>query len=292
VVFVATRALQAFSEALKMPPVLAAGDLTWGGIAVCDWALPWIDGFELKENDDFIVAYHSAGSRQVRAACNGPWSDSTSIPGMVSVIPPGRRVEYRIEGNVSFCTIHIPRTLLKGLSTSAFVETPNFRFAFEDVFASSCIEILLRQARRDGYCDFPYVYSVTRALILHLMAGFRSDGPPNTRGNAPQDHRDAQIDSLLDYIDSSLGEPLTLDGLAERAAVSRAHFVRRFRAATGVSPHRYLVLRRIEKAKLLLRGSSLPLADIALSVGFSSQSHFTQVFHLATGQTPSQFRNT
>jgi AraC family transcriptional regulator len=288
---ICTRALDAFSHALEAVPVLATTDVAWGGIAVCDWALPWIDGFILEENDDFIIAYHSAGSRRVRAACSGPWSDTTSVPGLISVIPPGRRVEYRIDGHVSFCSVHVPRSLLNGLLTSAFLGTPSFRFAFEDAFARNCIEILLNQARSETYCNFPYVHSVTRALILHLMEAFRTTGPS---GGLP-DHEKLRasglkLDAMLDFIESSLGEPLTLDDLADKVDVSRAHFVRRFRAVTGMSPHRYLILRRIERAKQLLSHSSISLADIALQVGFSSQSHFSQAFHTATGHTPSQFR--
>jgi hypothetical protein len=121
--------LDAFSRGLKTAPVLVNNEAAWGGIAVCDWDLPWITGFDLEENNDFIVAYHSAGSRTVRAACNGPWCDTVSVPGLISVIPPGRHVAYRIEGQVSFCSIHVPHSLLEGLLTSAFQGTPHFRFA-------------------------------------------------------------------------------------------------------------------------------------------------------------------
>jgi AraC family transcriptional regulator len=55
-------------------------------------------------------------------------------------------------------------------------------------------------------------------------------------------------------------------------------------------PHRYITLRRVERAKALLRETRRSLSEIALDVGFGNQSHFTQVFHSATGQTPSQFR--
>jgi AraC family transcriptional regulator len=286
-----TRALDAFSQALQAAPVLVNDDVAWGGIAVCDWNLPWVDGFDLKENDDFIVAYHSGGSRTVRAACNGPWSNVVSVPGLISVIPPGRHVSYRIDGKVSFCSIHVPSPLISGLLSSPFRGTPNFRFAFEDVFARSCVEILLNHARPGHITNFPYIHSITRALVLHLMEGFRYESTPTAiREDAKWDETGVKLDWMLDFIDSRLAEPLTLDELADKVAVSRAHFVRRFRAVTGVSPHRYMTLRRIEKAKQMLRDSSLSLGQIALSVGFSSQSHFTQVFHSEAGCTPSQFR--
>ena len=281
------RAVDAFQQGVRRAPVVANDAEAWGGVSVCEWKLPFLDGFELAENDDFIIAHHSEGSRKVRASCNGPWSLTTSTPGLISVIPPDRRVEYTIEGEVSFSSVHVPRRLLEGLRESWFTGEPNFRFAFRDAFASACVENLLAEARRGGVCNFPYVHAMTRALILHLMQGFRPAAEPETL----QSDSGLRLDAMLDFIDSRLTDQLKVDELAARAGVSRAHFIRRFRDVTGMSPHRYITLRRIEKAKeLLLMPRHEGLASIALDVGFSNQSHFTQVFHAVTGQTPSQFR--
>lgn len=287
----ALRAVDAFSKGLRRPPVLTNDADAWGGLSICEWQVPWLDGFDLEENDDFIVAYHSAGSHRVRAACRGPWSERTSTPGLISVIPPGHRVEYILGGKVSFSSIHIPRDLLEGLATSPFVGQPDFRFAFEDGFAKSCMQTLLDEARSTRACNFPYVHAVARALVLHLMAAFQRDAI--AAGSDEEDHRNTsgrRLDAMLDFIDSQLSEPLSLNDLADKVGVSRAHFARRFRILTGTSPHRYLTMRRIEKAKQLLRNESDSLAQIALEVGFSNQSHFTQVFHVVTGMTPSQYR--
>ena len=279
------RAVDAFRHGLRHAPAVANAPDGWGGLTVCDWKLPWLDGFELAENDDFVVAFHSEGSRTVRASCNGPWSRTTSAPGLISVIPPDRRVEYTIDGEVGFSSIHIPRRLMGNLTESCFPAEPEFRFAFEDPFASACIANLLAEARRGGTCNFPYVHAMTRALLLHLMQGFRAAPAADMQSDSC-----SRLDAMLDFIDARLSEPLKVDLLAARAGVSRAHFIRRFHDVTGMSPHRYITLRRMDKAKELLRGTQQHLSGIALEVGFGNQSHFTQVFHAHTGQTPSQFR--
>jgi AraC family transcriptional regulator len=285
------RAVEAFEKALGRAPVLATNAVGSGGISVYDWKIPWLDGFELPANDDFIVAYHSAGSKRVRAACNGPWSETTSIPGLTSVIPPGRRVEYRIDGQVSFSSIHIPAASLSDLLASQFNVAPVFRFAFDDPFTRSCIGILLEQARLSRLSNLPYIHVLTRALLQHLMEAFRADNASRVLDDGRgRNDGGAGLDAALDLIDSHLGDRLTLDELAACSGVSRAHFVRRFRAFTGLPPHQYLNLRRIEKAKLLLRQRNTCLAAIALEVGYSSQSHFAQAFRHATGQTPRQYR--
>ena len=84
-------------------------------------------------------------------------------------------------------------------------------------------------------------------------------------------------------------------GLASRAArhvsgVSEAHFARSFKEAFGVPPHRYLLTRRIERAKALLRDSDAPIIEIAFQTGWNSLGTFGRVFRDVTGESPSELR--
>jgi AraC family transcriptional regulator len=128
-------------------------------------------------------------------------------------------------------------------------------------------------------------------LVIHLTEKYRErqTGSPATPA-ASEQHSVRKLDRMLDFIDASLSEHLTLDNLAQRVGVSRAHFARRFRDLTGMSPHRYLMNRRVEKAKKLLKETRISLANIALEVGFSNQAHFSAAFHAMTGLTPSHYR--
>lgn len=71
---------------------------------------------------------------------------------------------------------------------------------------------------------------------------------------------------------------------------SQFHFARAFKAATGETPHKYLIQRRMERAKVLLTVTQLAIAEVAYRVGFSNQSHFTTHFRKATGVTPKDYR--
>jgi AraC family transcriptional regulator len=282
------RAIEAFQKALSTTPVLAASTAESGSVCVCDWSLPWLDGFELRENDDFIIAYHSAGSDHVRAACDGPWSPATSTPGLTSFIPAGRRVEYEVDGDVSFASIHIPSASLDRVLATQLATVPGFRFAFDDPFIRSCVGILVDQARRYRLRNLPYVNSITRALIQHVIETYRAEGPRLfARGTSSTT---TGLNAALRLIDTQLGRTLPLEELAARAGMSRAHFVRCFRTHTGISPHRYINQRRVERAKELLCSPSLSLSSIALETGFNSQSHFTELFRATTGLTPGQYR--
>ena len=93
------------------------------------------------------------------------------------------------------------------------------------------------------------------------------------------------------YIEENLTKDLTLAEIADVARMSPHYFSRAFRNSTGIPPHRYVIDRRIEKAKTLLSDNHLPLVEVGLSVGFQNQSHFTTLFHKRTGVTPKVYRS-
>jgi AraC family transcriptional regulator len=95
---------------------------------------------------------------------------------------------------------------------------------------------------------------------------------------------------IRDRIEAELDTELSLASLAKESGYSRAHFLRMFRAATGLTPHQYVLERRLSTAQQLLRQSKMLLADIALKCGFSSQTHMNDVFRKRLGVTPLEYR--
>ncbi|MDB5607350.1 MAG: hypothetical protein JWP25_4250, partial [Bradyrhizobium sp.] len=101
-----------------------------------------------------------------------------------------------------------------------------------------------------------------------------------------------RLSRVLDYIADNLEGDLTLDHLASIARLSRFHFARAFKAATGQPPHRYVSAKRLTRAKTLLSRRDRSLVDIALALNFSCQANFTRAFRRGTGLTPGQYRKT
>lgn len=100
----------------------------------------------------------------------------------------------------------------------------------------------------------------------------------------------ARLRGLVDFIDANLAGPLRLAELADRAALSRAHFARAFRTAMGQAPHRYVLQRRLHQARALLLGTTLPAAEIAARCGFADSAHFSRVYRRYFGAPPSTGR--
>jgi AraC-like DNA-binding protein len=99
-----------------------------------------------------------------------------------------------------------------------------------------------------------------------------------------------QLQQVFDYVQTHLDRDLSLAELAETLNFSPTYFARAFKQAIEVSPHQYVIQQRVERAKLMLSKTDLAISDIALQVGFSSQSHLNQQFKRLTGMTPKQIR--
>jgi AraC family transcriptional regulator len=98
------------------------------------------------------------------------------------------------------------------------------------------------------------------------------------------------LQRVRNFIDAHLDEDLSLTVHAEIACLSPHHFSRSFKEAAGVGPQRYVIQRRIERAKTLIRRTNQPLALIAQAAGFAGQSHLTSIFRREMGLTPDRFR--
>lgn len=126
----------------------------------------------------------------------------------------------------------------------------------------------------------------TRPRISMLRDAPIAEPPPPSRGGLSP----ARTHQIREYINSNLDQNISLEALAEMAGLSTFHFARAFKQTVGVPPHSYVLQRRIEHAQQMLRNTDLPMSEIALSAGFSDQSHLARHFRRLTGMSPSVLR--
>jgi AraC family transcriptional regulator len=133
-----------------------------------------------------------------------------------------------------------------------------------------------------------YAESLANVLAVHVLRNYTAAGTLTHGFKGGLSGR--RLRRVLSYIAENHGRELTLEDLAGEAAMSTFHFAREFKRATGTTPHQHLLRFRVERAKELLAGSHLPLAEVGLRTGFSHQSHFTRLFRRYTGTTPLGYR--
>jgi AraC-like DNA-binding protein len=123
------------------------------------------------------------------------------------------------------------------------------------------------------------------AHVAHAYGGMRAGSQLTRGGLAPWQERRAK-----EILTANLAGNIGLKGLAQECGLSVSHFSRAFRHSTGVAPHQWLLERRVDVAKPLLRNRQVPLSEVALVCGFSDQSHFTRVFTRLVGRSPGTWR--
>jgi AraC-like DNA-binding protein len=147
---------------------------------------------------------------------------------------------------------------------------------------------MLAALDRPDQANTLFVDHVTFAVAVHVAQTYGGMAPiakPAQGGLAPWQERRA-----LELLAANLDGHVTLKEIAQQCGLSVSHFSRAFRQTTGLPPHGWLINRRVEVAKSLLRNKQVSLADVALSSGFVDQSHFTRVFTRAAGLSPGAWR--
>jgi AraC-like DNA-binding protein len=147
--------------------------------------------------------------------------------------------------------------------------------------------------RRHAPNDLPVGEAVDRADFVYEPRFFVECGPQTQIGQARRVTSSLpkwRFMRVVQYIDANLAEPIKLADLAAVAGLSRMYFASQFRMATGLRPHIFLLKRRIQRAQEQMIATTDSLVEIALSVGFQSQAHFTTTFRKLVGQTPYRWR--
>ncbi len=141
-----------------------------------------------------------------------------------------------------------------------------------------------------GGFDDTYANAVSIAIVTRIIS-IHTSGVSRDRGRTDAGLQIWRLRRVVNFIDANLAKSITLAEMAKVAGLTRMYFARKFRLATGLRPHEYLLRRRIASAQNLLRSSHSTLAEVALSVGFQAQPHFTTIFKRFVGETPHRWRS-
>jgi AraC family transcriptional regulator len=213
-------------------------------------------------------------------------------PGSLCIMPAGVTTDWDVGGPVRMFHLYIPRNAFDRAVVEALDTDPAaVRLRDETYVRDAAIETVIRSVllplRWSEPADRLVASHAVRTLIVHLASRFseRTAKALYARGGLPP----AVLRRVAEFVEAHLEAPLSIDDLAEVAGLSPFHFARAFKQSVGEAPHRFVLHRRIERAKALIVADGLPLAEVAVACGFSSQSHFTLRFREVTGLTPKRF---
>lgn len=272
-----------------------------------DWEYPNIMASRWKGADFREQTSEIGGDYHTLSVCIQPshfslWLGAKSfpkkqvLPGMIQLTGPA--LPARIVYHEPYDTLHlcIRNCLLreciewshgKRPKADIVLRDPSFS---QDSFIQRLGSALLSVDEIGGICSRLYADSLSLTIVTRVLTLYgETPSVPVRRTEALPKWR---LKRAIDFIEAHANTRISLADIADAVGLSRMHFAAQFRKATGYRPHEFVLRRRIDRAKDILATSDFTLVDVALTLGFSSQAHFTSTFRRFTGSTPYQWRRT
>jgi AraC family transcriptional regulator len=250
---------------------------------------PHIKNIDIEGDLNYLsVVLHISGHRIWRAGHPTP-----SEPGSVNT-HPFEVARWRFEGASSYLPVHIPFALLSGVSECLFgrelrqdqiwvplgTRDPRLCQVMRSVHHGCVSALTPTNLILDSWA------LILSEILLRQFSSYAGKYSRVSLGKLPA----RGVALVIDYVEANLDRDLRLNALAKVSAMSTYHFARRFKATVGISPHVYVVVRRVRRAQHMVRHTRSPLAEIAARCGFSSQAHFTTAFQRILGVSPGEYR--
>ncbi len=237
--------------------------------------------------EDHVVTMH-AGT-PARVSCPASGVRCVRERGHVNVYPAGLSEDGWFEDDASeTIDLRISASLVSvaaeemGLSADAQIAA---LCHLRDPQIEHIVWALAAEQRALSPSGLVYRESLGMALAVRLLARYRTQPAPRRDGLTPP-----QLARLTEFIEAHLDQDVSLLRLARVAGVSASHLRVLFKRSTGMAVHAYIVRRRVERARELLRRGDVPASQVALDAGFAHQSHMARCMRRVLGVTPSQIR--
>jgi AraC family transcriptional regulator len=246
-------------------------------------------GEYLKEPKDrhFIVHMRDSAWAERRGA-TGSWVRFLMQCGSLAIVPSGPVPEARLLTSCNMIICALEKNFTREIALEIDRQPANAtNFHIRDAHIEGLVDLMINESEAPRPCA---LYSETLAHALAMRFLLYESSTEHVLKSSVEPLPARILSRIRDRIEAELNTELSLASLAKESGYSRAHFLRMFRAATGLTPRQYVLERRLSTAQQLLRESNMLLADIALKCGFSSQTYMNDVFRKRRGVTPLKYR--
>jgi AraC family transcriptional regulator len=291
---------------LRQAPISDLSDVYPDAVVASSQALGWQNLRAMEVHQDSIewslpplenhcVIIQTGPPLQLSAIIDGRSFDQRIQTGEIIVIPAGVASHWRLNDVTSNYALHLYLSPNFVRTTASSFDLDQGQISIEPQFGVNDEHIqhigmsLLHELKQSNILGRFSADALANVLAMQLVRrySYLRDVQTSRGGVAPRKLRRA-----IEFINVNLEKEQTvaLAAVAEEVGMSYFHFSRAFKQSMGVSPNVYMIEQRIERAKKLLSETDVPIAEIALRVGFASQSHFTTTFRRLAWTTPKAFR--
>lgn len=242
---------------------------------------------DFSPSDTVRVAISLQGGQQVRQQTGIAVSHGNIRVGSVSVLPAHQRTQVAIQGEADMLQIFLRETFLDAAVDGQFACLALFN-SHDSELQAAAMQLFVAATRGDPDDSLLLESGVHR--IAARLQNHREQALRPARGGLGAAARRRVDDMISTALEDYGGPTPTLAQLANAASLSVNHFIRAFRQQTGVTPHRHVVLRRLERGIALLKKPGMSVAEAADDAGFATPAHFVATFRRTMGVTPGAFR--
>ncbi len=239
------------------------------------------------------ICFQNPGSEVVwrlngKPALAKTWSTTTGSHDMI-ILPPGDELLCRCRGSGEGLWLFIdPQSIADDDRLKSFTERATVDCSWTKDRLSWAIASELRKECSNGFPRGPMFLETAASTFLMQLAHVLNNVAP--RIDSIRALSDIKLRMILEYIEGNLHRNITLSELAGLVELTPRYFCGAFKQAMGRPPHQFQIEQRVERAKTLLLEAESALTDIALMVGFNSQSHLNDYFRRIVGVTPARYR--
>ena len=245
----------------------------------------------IADGADAILAIALSATDATIAIDNAVVHDGRIACGAFQLVTPGHSVWAIITKPADLVRLVIPRLIFENsTSNNPSAGTHNERVVGPtyDRVVHQLAQGIVGASNGGHPIDQRFADPIGAAILARVIEALAIKRRERAGGNGLIAWR---LKRVIGFIEANLEGPMSLADMAGAAGLSRMHFAAQFRVATGLRPHTYLTQRRIERGQDLLRRTTMPLVEIALSVGFQTQAHFTTIFGQVCGEPPGRWRH-
>ncbi|UWR21246.1 AraC family transcriptional regulator [Sulfitobacter sp. S190] len=241
---------------------------------------------------EFHIQLVQRGNANLRMSFEGAEVRTQLNAGALFMAPANTKVDYEVDGPQKFVSLAINKALADRFRDQADIDLPkDFGQLHAQKFHDPIVEALMLRMLDQALLEHPtsdlFLDQATNTILTTLLC--RSEIIPVIE-EAPIVLSDDDLAKVSEMIEEQLDESFSVADLARLTSLSDWHFGRAFKNSTGLSPHQYVMRRRIARAKEMLGSSKMSIAQIAYACGFASQSHLNDVFKKKVGTTPRIYR--
>ncbi len=242
-----------------------------------------------------VVNLHLSAPHRLVQRQNGLVREGLVATNDVAVTPAGAAGYWRTDAASEDMSMLLEDRFIRRVAAEAGVDPDGIEvvplFSGPDPQIERIALSLLSEMQGGGLGGELFAESLANALALHLLRDHSSLGRDSRQRIGREGGASRQaLGRATDYINDNLSRKLTLREIAEAARMSPHHFARSFKAETGLSPHQYVIHRRVDRAKALLADTEPTIAEVAQAVGFSNPSHLALHTRRLLGVSPRALR--